>query len=58
MKVLSQGESNGTITSPNFPRSYPLNVTCKYYINGLINAQNLEKTRLKFVNMDIPFVEG
>ena len=37
--VLSHGETNGTIISPNFPNPYPLNVTCKYYIDGLVQTE-------------------
>ena len=56
-RVLSEGESNGTITSPGYPGNYPLNVTCHYYIDGLMDRQNLEKARLSFDIFDIPYIK-
>ena len=55
---MSLGESNGTITSPRFPSAYPLNVTCKYYVDGLVDQQNLEKVKLLFDFFDIPNLHG
>jgi len=54
--VLSDGESRGTVTSPNYPRHYPVNVTCHYYIDGLVDRQNLEKVQLLFNDFDLPTV--
>ena len=56
-RVFSTGESNGTITSPSFPHNYPLNVTCLYYIDGLIDTQNLEKAQLTFEQFDMPTIK-
>ncbi|XP_064628217.1 cubilin-like isoform X3 [Lineus longissimus] len=58
MRVLSAGESNGTITSPNYPHAYPLNVTCRYYIDGFMDKQNLEKVRLNFEKFQLPVNGG
>jgi hypothetical protein len=57
-RVLSSGEINGTVTSPNFPRHYPRNVTCLYYIDGLIDRENLELVRFNFETVDIPSTSG
>ena len=56
-RVLSTGESNGTITSPGYPDRYPLNVTCRYYVDGLVDRQNLEKARLTFEYFDLPIIK-
>ena len=53
-RFLSVGKSNGTITSPSYPSGYPLNITCLYYIDGLVSQENLEKTRLEFEDFDVP----
>ena len=51
---MSEGESNGTIISPNFPNEYPPGLTCHYYIDGLMDKENLEKVELVFEHFDIP----
>ena len=56
-RVLSTGESNGTIITPNYPNRYPLNVLCHYYIDGLMDRQNLEKAKLNFEQFDIPTIK-
>ena len=52
--MKSRKESNGTIISPNYPHPYPLGVRCLYFIDGLVNIQNLEKVRLDFNELSIP----
>lgn len=54
--VLSTGESSGTITSPNYPGDYPLNITCHYYIDGLVDKHHLEKAKLFLDEFDIPVI--
>jgi len=54
--VLSDGESSGIVTSPNYPQHYPVNVSCHYYIDGLVDKQNLEKVKLHFDDFDLPTV--
>ncbi|XP_074663096.1 cubilin-like [Tubulanus polymorphus] len=54
MRVLSTGESNGTIVSPNYPAHYPPNVTCHYFIDGRYDKENLEKVSLSFKTFHIP----
>ncbi|ELU17589.1 hypothetical protein CAPTEDRAFT_178835 [Capitella teleta] len=55
-RVFSNGETNGTINSPNYPSTYPLNVSCTYYIDGLVDTQNLEKVEFAFDRFDIPTI--
>ena len=40
--------------SPNFPGSSPPNITCYYYIDGLIDQDNLEKVVLTFGSVELP----
>jgi len=54
--VLSDGDSRGLVTSPNYPHNYPINVSCHYYIDGLVDKQNLEKVKLLFDDFDLPTV--
>ncbi|XP_014770360.1 tolloid-like protein 2 isoform X3 [Octopus bimaculoides] len=54
VRVVSSKESNGTISSPGYHSNFPANVTCHYYIDGLMDKQNLEKARIKFMDFDIP----
>jgi len=54
--VLSTGESSGIVTSPNYPHNYPVNVTCHYYIDGLVDKKNLEKVKLLFDDFNLPTV--
>jgi len=54
--VLSSGESRGIVISPNYPQNYPINVTCHYYVDGLVDKQNLEKVKLRFDDFDLPTV--
>ncbi|XP_055954613.1 dorsal-ventral patterning tolloid-like protein 1 isoform X2 [Patella vulgata] len=53
-RILSKKESNGTITSPGYPESFPQNITCRYYLDGLMDRQNLEKARITFFDFNIP----
>ncbi|CAH1798343.1 unnamed protein product [Owenia fusiformis] len=53
-RVKSDGESNGTIVSPNYPQKYPKGVTCRYYIDGKKDKQHLEKAEIKFSTFGIP----
>lgn len=54
--VLSEGESSGVVTSPNYPHNYPVDVSCHYYIDGLVDKQNLEKVKLLFDDFNLPTV--
>jgi len=58
--IRSRGESSGTIYSPNFQLGLPSprNVICQYYIDGLIDKQNLEKVELTIDFLDIPPSSG
>jgi len=52
--IFSEGETYGNVTSPYYPKSYPLNITCIYYIDGLQDKRNLEKVELEMEDIDIP----
>jgi len=52
--IFSGRETSGVVTSPYYPRPYPLNVRCIYYIDGLQDKQNLEKVKLTINDIDIP----
>lgn len=57
-RVMSAGESRGELTSPNFPRSFPIGIKCDYFIDGLENRQDLEVSVLRFNNLDIPATDA
>ena len=58
-KILSKGESNGTVFSPSYPFPYVPNVVCRYFIYGLQDAQNLERVKLLFLEkFDIKSAPG
>ena len=52
--IFSAGESRGVVTSPYYPRPYPRDVRCIYYLDGLHDKQNLEKVQLTITDLDIP----
>ena len=54
VRVKSNGETSGEIVSPNYPGTSPPNITCFYYIDGLIDQDNLEKVMLTFSNVNLP----
>jgi len=54
--VQSDGESSGIVASPNYPDHYPVNISCHYYIDGLVDKQNLQKVKLVFDHFDLPTV--
>ncbi|XP_064617655.1 bone morphogenetic protein 1-like isoform X2 [Liolophura sinensis] len=53
-RILSQMESNGSFISPGYPKQFPINVTCRYYLDGLMDRDNLEKVRVDFEDFNIP----
>ena len=53
-RILSTGESFGTISSPNYPHSYPTGVRCVFYIDGLFDRENLEVAKITFTDLNIP----
>ncbi|XP_062617023.1 cubilin-like isoform X1 [Saccostrea cucullata] len=54
MRIISNNSRNGTIKSPGYPRKFPVNITCVYYIDGLYNQERLEKVKIKFTDFSIP----
>ncbi|XP_067947352.1 zinc metalloproteinase nas-39-like [Watersipora subatra] len=54
VRVKSEKESQGVIVSPDYPLTSPSNVTCFYYIDGLIDRENLEKVILTFDEANLP----
>jgi len=57
-RIMSSGESKGVVTSPNFPRPFPVGVRCHYFIDGLDNREELEVALLRFHSLDIPTVDS
>ncbi|XP_076467229.1 cubilin-like [Babylonia areolata] len=53
-RILSNKESNGTIFSPGYPGNVPDGVVCHYYLDGLMDEQNLEKVEVFFTDFKIP----
>lgn len=54
VRIRSRGETSGTIVTPNFPGSAPPHITCVFYIDGLVDTQNLEKVMLTFDSAHLP----
>ncbi|OQV20586.1 putative Cubilin [Hypsibius exemplaris] len=57
-RILSTGRSNGIIKSPNSPFLYQPNVECRYFIEGLNNAEDLERVRLTVEMFRMPQLLG
>ena len=53
-KILSQGQSQGNVYSPNYPFPYLPKIVCRYFIYGLQDPQHLERVRLDFDKFDVP----
>ncbi|KAH9490912.1 hypothetical protein Btru_039781, partial [Bulinus truncatus] len=53
LRILSYKESHGTIVSPGYPGE-ARGVVCHYYLDGLMDDQNLEKVKISFTNFNIP----
>lgn len=54
MRVISNSSRNGTINSPRYPKNFPVNITCIYYIDGHYSQDRLEKVKIKFTDFSIP----
>ncbi|XP_070188782.1 suppressor of lurcher protein 1-like [Littorina saxatilis] len=52
--INSLERKNGTIESPNYPRSYPAELTCRFTFQGV----GRERIQLRFVHMDLHFPSG
>lgn len=53
-KILSKGESSGSVVSPNYPYPYIQKTVCRYFVYGMQDAQHLERVRLEFLKFAIP----
>ncbi|XP_055889902.1 cubilin-like isoform X3 [Biomphalaria glabrata] len=53
LRIMSYKESHGTIVSPGYPGD-ARGVVCHYYLDGLMDDQNLEKVKISFTNFNIP----
>ncbi|XP_069129716.1 tolloid-like protein 1 isoform X1 [Argopecten irradians] len=53
VKIVSKKGSNGTVRSPGYPRDYPINVTCRYILDGMSNPLNSEKVMVAFTDFEL-----
>ncbi|CAG5135827.1 unnamed protein product, partial [Candidula unifasciata] len=53
-RILSGKESNGTFVSPGYPANFKQGIVCRYYMDGLMDEQNLEKVKVSFFDFNIP----
>ncbi|XP_022651246.1 tolloid-like protein 1 isoform X4 [Varroa destructor] len=49
MVISSNMSKNGTITSPNYPNTYPGNIKCTYHFQG----EGKERVQIKFTDFDL-----
>ncbi|BFZ09491.1 hypothetical protein BsWGS_12531 [Bradybaena similaris] len=54
LRIMSGKETNGTFVSPGFPGSFKEGLVCRYYMDGLMDKQNLEKVKVNFYDFNIP----
>ena len=52
--INSLEQKNGTIESPNYPRAYPSDLTCRFTFQGV----GRERIQLRFVHMDLHYAAG
>ncbi|KAK7503305.1 hypothetical protein BaRGS_00005570 [Batillaria attramentaria] len=53
--IINSVESkNGTIESPNYPRPYPADLSCRFTFQGV----GKERVQLRFIHMDLHFPSG
>ncbi|BFZ25253.1 hypothetical protein BsWGS_28292 [Bradybaena similaris] len=53
-RILSSKESNGTFVSPGYPANFKEGIVCRYYMDGLMDEQNLERVKVSFYDFNIP----
>jgi hypothetical protein len=53
-RIQSKRESRGVIISPGYPNNYPRKKVCRYFIDGLVDKDTLEKVALTFETFKIP----
>ncbi|CAL1537449.1 unnamed protein product, partial [Lymnaea stagnalis] len=53
-RIMSGKETNGTFVSPGYPAMFPEGVVCRYYLDGLMDDQYLEKVKVSFFDFNIP----
>ncbi|GAV00714.1 hypothetical protein RvY_11523-2 [Ramazzottius varieornatus] len=56
--ILSSGRNSGEIRSPNSPFPYLPNVECRYLIEGLNTADELERVKLRIKMFHMPQMVG
>ncbi|XP_012946236.1 cubilin [Aplysia californica] len=54
LRILSGKETDGTFVSPSYPALFQEGVVCRYYLDGLMDDQNLEKVKVEFFDFNIP----
>jgi len=53
VRIRSTGGSNGTFKSPGFPSNHPKDTVCRFSLDGEMNADRLEKVKVKFKDFRI-----
>ena len=51
--ILSSGQSKGILTSPYYPNHFPTNVTCRYFLEGLFNKQDVENVQVHILDFNL-----
>ncbi|KAL3884105.1 hypothetical protein ACJMK2_030327, partial [Sinanodonta woodiana] len=54
VRIGSRGRSNGTFESPGYRTTFPLERTCRFFLDGRMSSTELEKIKVTFHDFEIP----